>query len=178
MRLATLIVSVVLMLIAGIQSCAVALGGSAAESLSTAAHDKQQAKDIAGAGSAGVFAVLLWLVAAAFVMSKPRVSMWLFGGAALILLGAGAGGFTDAFIWAVASAIFAVMSWRGVTEKEKDESQKQMRYQADVAMAAGRLQAPQAQAAPPPGWYDNPQGVGQRYWDGQRWTEHVQSQQA
>jgi uncharacterized Tic20 family protein len=29
-------------------------------------------------------------------------------------------------------------------------------------------------AAPtPPGWYADPQGGGQRYWDGERWTEHV-----
>ncbi len=26
---------------------------------------------------------------------------------------------------------------------------------------------------PPPGWYPDNVGVGQRYWDGQQWTEHV-----
>ena len=26
---------------------------------------------------------------------------------------------------------------------------------------------------PPPGWYTDPDGPGQRWWDGQRWTEHV-----
>jgi hypothetical protein len=25
----------------------------------------------------------------------------------------------------------------------------------------------------PPGWYPDPQGSGLRWWDGQRWTEHV-----
>jgi Protein of unknown function (DUF2510) len=29
-------------------------------------------------------------------------------------------------------------------------------------------------APPPAGWYSNPQGLGQRYWDGQQWTEHYQ----
>jgi hypothetical protein len=27
--------------------------------------------------------------------------------------------------------------------------------------------------APPPGWYTDPDGPGQRWWDGERWTEHV-----
>ena len=31
--------------------------------------------------------------------------------------------------------------------------------------------------APPPGWYANPQGAGQRWWDGTAWTEHVQAPQ-
>jgi hypothetical protein len=26
---------------------------------------------------------------------------------------------------------------------------------------------------PAPGWYVNPSGPGRRYWDGERWTEHV-----
>jgi hypothetical protein len=26
---------------------------------------------------------------------------------------------------------------------------------------------------PPAGWYPNPEAPGQRYWDGQRWTEHI-----
>ena len=32
---------------------------------------------------------------------------------------------------------------------------------------------PPAPQGPPPGWYPNPEGGGQRYWDGARWTEHV-----
>ena len=27
--------------------------------------------------------------------------------------------------------------------------------------------------APAAGWYTNPSGPGRRYWDGERWTEHV-----
>lgn len=26
---------------------------------------------------------------------------------------------------------------------------------------------------PPPGWYTDPDGPGQRWWDGERWTDHV-----
>jgi drug/metabolite transporter (DMT)-like permease len=29
--------------------------------------------------------------------------------------------------------------------------------------------------APAPGWYPNPAGPGQRYWDGTTWTDHVQA---
>src|SRR5437773_363809 len=36
--------------------------------------------------------------------------------------------------------------------------------------------APGGQQAPA-GWYPNPNGAGQRYWDGQRWTEHVSADQ-
>ncbi|WP_369817929.1 DUF2510 domain-containing protein [Mycobacterium sp. E3339] len=35
--------------------------------------------------------------------------------------------------------------------------------------AAGYIPAPPA-AGPPPGWYQDPSGPGQRYWDGARWT--------
>ena len=31
---------------------------------------------------------------------------------------------------------------------------------------------PQAPSLPPAAWYPNPSGPGQRYWDGQSWTEH------
>jgi hypothetical protein len=31
------------------------------------------------------------------------------------------------------------------------------------------------QQAPPPGWYADPQGTGQRWWDGSSWTEHRQA---
>lgn len=31
------------------------------------------------------------------------------------------------------------------------------------------------QQSPEAGWYPNPEGEGQRYWDGSRWTEHYHS---
>lgn len=31
---------------------------------------------------------------------------------------------------------------------------------------------------PDAGWYQDPDGAGLRYWDGERWTEHRQAQQA
>ena len=29
--------------------------------------------------------------------------------------------------------------------------------------------------SPPPGWYADPHGTGRRWWDGSRWTEHVEA---
>ena len=34
---------------------------------------------------------------------------------------------------------------------------------------------PGGAAVPAAGWYPDPQGVGQRWWNGQSWTEHVQA---
>jgi hypothetical protein len=31
---------------------------------------------------------------------------------------------------------------------------------------------------PPPGWYEDPQGAGWRWWDGSQWTEHWEGQAA
>jgi len=28
---------------------------------------------------------------------------------------------------------------------------------------------------PEPGWYTDPQGTGDRWWDGQQWTEHTKA---
>ena len=36
------------------------------------------------------------------------------------------------------------------------------------------MNAPQQ---PAPGWYQDPHGAGQRYWDGQQWTQHTQAAQ-
>lgn len=35
---------------------------------------------------------------------------------------------------------------------------------------------PEASQNPPAGWYDDPHGLGTRWWNGQEWTEHVQRQ--
>lgn len=35
----------------------------------------------------------------------------------------------------------------------------------------------QESGAPPPGWYSDPEGPGQRWWDGERWTDEVSSEE-
>lgn len=72
MRLATLILALILILVIGLQSCAIAVGVSVAESLSTAAEDKQEAEDLAGAGALGLLATLLWLIGAALVIVNRK----------------------------------------------------------------------------------------------------------
>jgi len=145
-----MIISLVLMLVLGVQSCGVAAGGSIGGALSDSAADQKAAEELEGAGGIGLFAALLWLVAAAFVLSKPRVSMWVFGVAGLLcLLGGATSEFTDLWGWAVASFAFAAMSWRGIKEKVDKDAEERSRYLADVqaAAAAGR-QAPPAGEPP------------------------------
>ncbi len=81
-------------------------------------------------------------------MAKPKASIWLYAIAGLCLLGAGAGGFTDGFIWAGASVVFALMSWRGVKERKNKDERERARYQADLATAAAQMQQ-QPQGSPP-----------------------------
>lgn len=42
-----------------------------------------------------------------------------------------------------------------------------------MKMPVPQAQTPQTPTqAPPPGWYPNPEGPGQRYWDGAQWSEY------
>ena len=135
MRRATQIISLVLMVVLGIQSCAVFVGGSAVEGLSTTAAEQQEGQDLAGAGAFGGLAALLWLIGAAFVMSRPKAATWLYGAAsAMCLIGATAG-FEDLWIWMVVSIIFTLMSWRGIGERREQEEEERTRYREDVQAA-------------------------------------------
>jgi hypothetical protein len=52
-------------------------------------------------------------------MPKPKISIWIYVAAGVLLLYGGGKGYAEAYIWAVASAIFALMRWRGVKEMER-----------------------------------------------------------
>jgi len=141
LRLATLITSLVLSFGLFIQSLVVSLGGSVSQDLAQNSADRSEGEQLSGAGALGVVSALLWLIGAGFVISRPKVAVWLFGIAAPLLLMAGASGFSDAFIWAFVSAGFALMSWRGITERARKQEQEAAAFQANVAAAAAALQS-------------------------------------
>lgn len=108
MRIAVLIIALCLTMIVGLQSCAVMVGGN------MTAND-----DLAGGGALGILLAFLFVLGAAFAMGLPRVSMVLFGIAALIGLIAASTGFTDMAIWGGVSAVLALMSFFGYRELAK-----------------------------------------------------------
>jgi hypothetical protein len=150
MRIATLIISLVLSLAILVQSCAVAAAGSISGSLSEDGSAEQKAaEDTSAGGGIGIFVGLLWIIGAGFVLAKPKASVWLFSVAAVLALIGGSTGFSDLFIWAGASALFAVGSWRGIAEKEKKDEQERAAYAANVAAVAQAAVAQVNSIAPP-----------------------------
>lgn len=141
MRRAVQIIALVLMVMLGIQSCAVTLGGSAAKNLSVTGAGREQGEDLAGAGASGVIAAFLWLIAAAFVVSRPKLAAWVFGGAGLFCLLGATSGFSSLWFWMVVSLALAAMSWRGIAEKEREAEEASARYRTDVQAAAEAVMA-------------------------------------
>ena len=140
MRLATLIISLILSLVVFVQSCAAAIGGSLGEEFGESKAEITEAQDLSAAAGFGVLAALLWIVGAGLVMARPKASLWLYAVAAFFLVIAGTAGYGDGYVWAVASAIFALMSWRGIRERREKEERDRARYQADLAAAASAMQ--------------------------------------
>jgi uncharacterized membrane protein len=132
------------MLVLGLQSCAVTVGGSAEESLSTTAAEQKHGEDVASAGALGIFAAVLWLIGVAFVMSRPKLAAWLYGAAGALCLAGAITGFTDLWIWMVVSIAFAAMSWRGIGEKRREDEEQQAQYRADVQAATEAALSSQA----------------------------------
>ena len=109
MRIATLILSLILMLIVGAQSCAVSISDSLGNT-----------KVSSQGGVLGLFMAFLFLIAGAFVLSFPMVSMIAFLISGLVGLTAGSTtSFGDLTIWGVVSLILAIFSFFGWREKRK-----------------------------------------------------------
>jgi hypothetical protein len=106
-RVATTILSLVLMVVVGVQSCAVYLGGSAMGEPTTAEG-----------GALGLLVALLFLVGGAFAMPRPLVSFVAFLASRVFGLAGGATtSFGDLTIWGGAALVLAGLSFLGVREK-------------------------------------------------------------
>lgn len=93
--------------------------------LGSAANDEGSS----GSGAIGVFMCLLWLVAAAFVIPLPMVSVVAFAIAALLGF-AVSGDFPDLAIWGGASLVLGVLSllgWRGKRKGQREQAAERTR---------------------------------------------------
>jgi len=116
-RIATTILSLVLMVVVGAQSCAVYVGGSAMGQQGTAEG-----------GALGLLVALLFLVGGAFAMALPLVAFLAFLVAGLFGLAAGATtSFTDLTIWGVVALVLAVLSLLGIREKRRRRAESRSR---------------------------------------------------
>jgi hypothetical protein len=148
MRRAVLIISLVLMLVLGVQSCSVTVGGSATENLSATTEERREGEDLKGAGGAGLIAALFWLIGAGFVMGRPKVSVWMFVAAAVFCVIGASAGFTDLWFWMLVSLAFAGLSWRGISEMRQSDEDARARYRADVQATAEAVLAKEREAPP------------------------------
>ncbi len=104
-----MILSLILMLLVGFQSCAVSLGDAA---IGTKAAEQ--------GGPLGILMALLFLVGGAFALVFPPVSLVSFVLAGLVGVGGGSStDFTDLTYWGIVSFILAVLSFFGWREKKK-----------------------------------------------------------
>ena len=101
MRIAVMVLSLGLMLIIGFQSCAATIGGNMGKNEATA-----------NAGAMGFVVVFLFLIAGAFALSFPIVSLVSFLLAGTIAIAAGLSSeFADLAIWGFVALGLAVMSF-------------------------------------------------------------------
>jgi len=108
-----MVISLCLTMIVGLQSCAVMVGGN-----------MTQDANLSGSGSVGVLIALLFVVGAGFAIALPKVSMIVFGAAAL--LGVMAGGnstYRDMYIWGGVALVLSIMSYFGTKELDRKKAQ-------------------------------------------------------
>jgi hypothetical protein len=114
-RIAVTILSLGLMFVIGFQSCGASIGGSMGNDQTTS-----------NAGAMGFFVVFLFLIAGAFAMSFPIVSVVCFLLAGTVALAAGfSSDFADLAIWGFVALALAVMSYFGYREKQRRRADPQ-----------------------------------------------------
>src|SRR3954452_20637943 len=138
MRIASLIVGLVLSVVAGFQSFAVYATSSISDSLS----EKSDPSATTSAGALGMLGAFVMFIAAAFALAKPTVARWTFAAASVLwMITASVGGFSDAWIWAVLSAILSLASWRGVGELERKREREREELRADLVASLQQASA-------------------------------------
>jgi hypothetical protein len=112
-----MILSLILMLLVGFQSCAVSIGDSiAGEPANTQG------------GAIGILMALLFLVAGAFALGFPLVSLVAFVLAGVIgIAGGSSTSFGDLAVWGWISLVLAVLSFFGWREKRKRRAESASR---------------------------------------------------
>lgn len=133
MRIAVLILGLLLGLLMFLQTLFV-------YGLSDALNDEASAQ----ASAIGVVMALLWLVACAFVLPFPLVSVVAFAIAGLFGFAA-SGEFPDLAIWGGVSVVLAVMSifgWRGKRKQDREVRAEKARQAERDAMLAQMVQRP------------------------------------
>jgi hypothetical protein len=116
LRIATMILSLILMLVVGAQSCAVSVGDALGNDPSATQG-----------GAIGIFMAFLFLIGGAFALAFPLVSI-AFVIAGLSGLGAGAStSFSDLTIWGVVSFVLAALSFLGWREKRRQREDSELR---------------------------------------------------
>ena len=114
MRLAVLIIGLCLVMLVGMQSCTVMVGGGVTDD-----------QDLSGGGAIGMLVSFLFILGSAFVMAYPKVSMIIFLVASFFgFIGASGSTFSDLYVWSFISLVLAVMSYFGIKKRRKKMSFK------------------------------------------------------
>lgn len=83
-------------------------------------------------------------------------------------------GFLRKALWVGGLPVVRMNSKKERTAKATTKMAREMRRQTELMERQPVPTTPPPQG-PPAGWYADPQGqAAQRWWDGVRWTEHVQ----
>lgn len=111
MRLAVLIISLFLVVIIGLQSCTVMVGGNIGSN-----------HDLSEGGAVGILIAILYILGAAFIIGLPRISMIIFIIAAVLGFTVGSTTpFTDMKIWGGVAVVLAILSFFGSRELRKKQ---------------------------------------------------------
>ena len=125
MRIVVLIISLGLMLVIGLQSCTVGIGGSIVKD-----------EGMSQGGAVGLLIAFMYLIGAAFSLGKPVVSMVVFILAGLLgFMVSATTSFSDMGIWGGISLVLAIFSFfgkRDLLKKKKVHAQKEFPPENDT----------------------------------------------